>query len=81
MAGKRSVQLVRLGIALISVLCASSALAAARVEPHRACGAVLLADKALDQLTPAKIRRPPRVPRREAYLHGEWRVGQAAGRT
>jgi hypothetical protein len=78
-AGKRSVQLARLGIALISVLSASSALAAARAEPHGQCGAELLADEALNRPAAPKIRRPPRVPKREAYLHGEWRVGQTVG--
>jgi hypothetical protein len=73
--GKRSVQMVRLGIALISVLNASSALAAIKAESSRRCGAVLVASEASDYVAPARGRRPPRVPRREPYLHGEWRIG------
>jgi hypothetical protein len=76
MVGKRSVQWARFGIALISVLHASSALAAAKAEPRRPCSAAVAAEAALDRAAPAKTRRPPRVPRREAYLHGEWRVGE-----
>jgi len=74
---KRSVRMVKLAIAVISVVNASSALAAPLKSPIRPCLAVALADDAGHRGVPARMQRPPRVPRREAYMHGEWRIGES----
>jgi hypothetical protein len=75
-AAKRSVRIVKLAIAVISVINASSALAAPLKTLVRPCGAVALAIDACQRGAPARVQRPPRVPRREPYMHGEWRVGE-----
>lgn len=71
-----SVRMVKLAIAVASVINASAALAAPFKAPMRPCSAQVLAGDALHREERARVQRPPRVPRREAYLHGEWRVGE-----
>jgi hypothetical protein len=73
---KRSIPMAKLAIAVVSVVNATSALAAPKPAPGRPCGAVTLASETSDRTAPATVRRPPRVPRREQYLHGEWRIGE-----
>jgi hypothetical protein len=68
--------MVKLAIAVASVINASSALAAPLKAPARPCGAVALAVDASQRGAPARVQRPPRVPRREPYMHGEWRIGE-----
>jgi hypothetical protein len=68
--------MVKLAIAVASVVNASSALAAPLKPPVRPCHAVALAVEAGHRGAPARSQRPPRVPRRESYLHAEWRVGE-----
>ena len=73
-------QWARLGIALISVVNASAALADPKAVPVAACGAVLVASESADRAAPPlSVRRPPRVPRREPYRHGQWRRNEAIG--
>jgi hypothetical protein len=67
--------LVKLGIAIASVINASSALAAPIAPPGRPCSAQVRASDPLRREARVRVQRPPRVPRREAYLHGEWRIG------
>jgi hypothetical protein len=68
--------MVKLAIAVVSVINASSALAAPLKSPVSQCGLVALAIDAGHHGASVRVRRPPRVPRREPYLHGEWRVGE-----
>lgn len=76
MPARRSIRVVKLAIAVVSVINASSALAVPLKAPVRPCGAQVLADDAHPGEAQARVRRPPRVPRREPYLHAEWRVGE-----
>jgi hypothetical protein len=67
--------MARLAIAVISVVNSSSALAAPKA-PVQPCAADAVSIEETLRGAPARVHRPPRVPRREAYLHGEWRVGE-----
>jgi hypothetical protein len=68
--------MVKLAIAVLTVINASAALAASPKMPVRPSGAQVLAGDACHREARMRVQRPPRVPRREAYLHGEWRVGE-----
>jgi hypothetical protein len=70
---KRKVQIARLGIALISFANATVALAVPKAVV-RTCAAAPLAIEACNPGTAVKVQRPPRVPRREQFVHGEWRI-------
>jgi hypothetical protein len=73
---RRSVRMVKLAVAVVSVINASAALAAPLKAPVRPCGAQVIASDASHREVRVRVQRPPRVPRREPYLHGEWRVGE-----
>jgi hypothetical protein len=68
--------MVKLAIAVLMVSNASAALAVSPKMPVQLCGAQVLASGACHREARMRLQRPPRVPRREAYLHGEWRVGE-----
>jgi hypothetical protein len=68
--------MVKLAIAVLSVINASAALAAPPKTPVRPCGTAALAFDGCRSGVPARVQRPPRMPRREAYSHGEWRIGE-----
>ena len=76
MPARRSIRVVKLAIAVVSVINATSALAAPLKAPVRPCGGQVLADDTHNGEARVRVQRPPRVPRREPYLHGEWRVGE-----
>jgi hypothetical protein len=69
--------MVKLAIAIASVVNASSGLAAPIKSPVRPCRAQVLSADVLQREARVRVQRPPRVPRREAYLHGEWRIGES----
>jgi hypothetical protein len=73
---RRSIRVVKLAIAVVSVINTSAALAAAPKMPVRPCGGPVLTSEASHRESRVRLQKPPRVPRREAYLHGEWRVGE-----
>jgi hypothetical protein len=62
-------------VALMSVVNATTALAAPKTLP-RSCSSAPPVVEVSHRGLPARVQRPPRVPRRERYLHGEWRIGE-----
>ena len=65
---ERSVHMMRLAIALVSVINATAALAAPRM-PNCGRGQVPVAS-ATPHIGMVKVQRPPRVPRREPFEPG-----------
>ncbi|HEY7577872.1 MAG TPA: hypothetical protein VH855_09770 [Acetobacteraceae bacterium] len=67
--------MARLGIALISVVNATMALAAPKTLA-RPCSSAPPVVEICRCGVPMRMQRPPRVPRRERFMHAEWRVGE-----
>lgn len=65
---RRSVHMARLGIALVSFVNATAALAAPGIPAPMPAGAVLASAATVQQRLAAKVQRPPRVPRREPFV-------------
>ena len=67
---KRSVRMARLGIALVSFANATAALAVPKAFAYGCAGALPAIEAAASRALQVRVQRPPRVPRREAFVPG-----------